>query len=114
MAYHYDKNTLFVNGRAVVFTHEIRMAEICDDLIIVLLAIPYGDDTIDNLYAVDQYGDVVWQSQKLKLLYPTQSIDPYEGFRLTEDGIIAYDFCARRYLISPETGKVLKQTVGRW
>lgn len=104
-------NQLIINNHHVNFLFPIRTAQILDGNIIVLLAIPFNNDTVDNLYLIDSNGEIVWQSQKLKELYPTEKLLPYEQMVIDEQGIRVTDFYGRRYFIDLSNGKIIKRDI---
>ena len=53
-------NELNVNENYVNFPYPIRDVKVINNTLIVLLDIPQNDNTVDNLYAVNDKGAVIW------------------------------------------------------
>lgn len=106
-----EENLLIDNIYKVMFDYPIRDAKIFDKNIIVLLSIPYNDDTIDNLFSVNIQGEVMWRSQQLKEVYPKEKLLPYEQMVINEYEIKVSDFYGRRYFINPSNGRIIKRDI---
>ena len=86
--------------------------QIFDNKILVLLSIPQKDtETIDNIYAVSDKGNIIWRSESLKQLYPDQINLPYEYMTVNGSEIEATDFYGRRYFINIKDGRIIKRDV---
>lgn len=106
-----EKNLLIENIYAVKFDYPIRDAKLFDRNIIVLLSIPYNDDTIDNLFSVNVQGQIIWRSQQLKQVFPKEKLLPYEQMVINEQEIKVSDFYGRRYFINPSNGRIIKRDI---
>ena len=105
--YQYKKNRIEINGNAYEFEFEIRTVIQYKENYIVLLAIPYSSNEINNIYCLDAEAKVNWQSEDIACKYPElKNLLPYEHMRLGEDKIFATDFYGRKYKINTETGKI--------
>lgn len=102
-------NTLTINSVKIKFDYNIREAKICGDLIIVLLAIPFSETELDNLYAVSKQGKMVWRVQELNKAFPNPNNLPYEQMNIKGNEITVTDFYARRYFINPLNGNIEKK-----
>lgn len=109
ISFAYNNKELIINNFKVAFDYPIRDARQLDKNIIILLSIPYNDDTIDNLFLVNIQGEVVWRSQNLKELYPKEKLLPYEQMIINEQEIRVSDFYGRRYFINLSNGKIIKR-----
>ncbi len=109
--YTYNDNELIINNLKVTFDYPIRDARLLDKNIIILLSIPYNDDTIDNLFLINIQGDMVWRSQNLKELFPKEKLLPYEQMIIDDQEIRVSDFYGRRYFINPSNGKIIKRDI---
>ncbi|EHI97938.1 hypothetical protein CDLVIII_1238 [Clostridium sp. DL-VIII] len=108
-----NENILTINTIDVRFDHNIRDVKICGELIIVLLAIPFNETELDNLYAISKYGKTVWRVQGLNKVFPNQNNLPYEQMNVKENEITVTDFYARRYFINPLNGNIEKRDIGK-
>ncbi|MEH7352620.1 hypothetical protein V7150_03480 [Neobacillus drentensis] len=106
-----NENILTINNIDVSFNHNIRDVQICGDLIIVLLAIPFNETELDNLYAISKLGKIVWRSQELNKVFPDQYSDSYEFMNVNENEIKVTDFHGRRYFIDPLNGFIKKRDI---
>ncbi len=108
----YNKKCLKIDNIKKEFTHTIEKIQVKDNKILVLLSIPQDDnETIDNIYAVSEKGDIIWRSESLEKLYPNQINLPYEYMTVNHDEILATDFYGRRYFIDIKDGKIKKRDV---
>lgn len=106
----YNHKFLFIGNIKKEFKHEIQEIKILVDKILVLLLIPHDDnETIDNIYAVSYDGEIIWQSESLKQLYPSQINLPYEYMTVNTNEIQAIDFYGRRYFIDVINGRIKKR-----
>lgn len=106
-----NENILTINNIDVRFDHNIRDVKICGDLIIVLLAIPFNETELDNLYAISKHGKIVWRVQELNIVFWNQNNLPYEQMNVNENEITVTDFYARRYFINPLNGDIEKRDI---
>lgn len=107
-----DGKLLKSGNKTIEFSHEIRDMQVRNELIYVLLGIPFNEDVTDNLYAFNMDLELKWQSQKLREMYPhMRLIYPYEYMTLTDECIIAGDFYARRQFIDYSNGKIIRMDV---
>lgn len=106
-----NNNNLMINNHSVDFPYPIRDVKKLGEKVIVLLAIPFNENTVDNLYAVSEYGEIVWQSQCLKDVYPEERLLPYEQMVISNQEIRAIDFYGRRYYINAANGKIIKRDI---
>ena len=80
----------------------------------VLLDIPYDSSELDNIYAVNLSGKIIWRIEKVAKKFPKLRHDPYAGISMLDDKLLARQFYGQRYLIDPATGKIIERyTVGR-
>lgn len=93
------------------FTHLIRDAILFDNKIVVLLEIPFNDNTINNIYAVNRKCDILWQSEDISRVYKNQLLLPYEQMVVENGEIRASDFYGRRYYINGDNGKIIKRDI---
>lgn len=111
MDFSYNNKFLKSGDKTVEFTHEIRDAQMHDEIIYVLLSIPFNENVTDNLYAFNLDLELKWQSQKLREVYPHMMIFAYEYMTLTDECIITNDFYARRQFIDYSNGKIIRMDV---
>ena len=111
MKYMTINNELNVNENYVNFPYPIRDVKVINNTLIVLLDIPQNDNTVDNLYAVNDNGAVIWHVQHLKEVYPAEKMLPYEQIIVRKQEICAIDFYGRCYFIDPNNGKILRRII---
>ncbi|WP_294449507.1 hypothetical protein [uncultured Ruminococcus sp.] len=108
------ENALYINDELVTFDFNIDTLIIMDTKIIVLLDIPYDSNELDNIYAVDFKGKIIWRVEKAAKKYPKLRHDPYVGISMLDEKLLARQFYGQRYIIDPDTGKLIERyTVGR-
>ena len=103
----FDANILYIKELEVIFSYEIRSIIPLSDKVIVLLSIPQNDQTINNIYAVNHTGKIIWEVQDNQLDRKL----PYEHMILLDDKLTATDFYGRRSFINPSNGKIMKKDV---
>lgn len=108
MTISYNGKVLIIDGNSIEFSHEIRQVEMIKNMVIVLLAIPQNDNTLDNIYAVSGKADVLWRVKSMLVDYTRL---PYEQMVIHGDEIRATDFYGRRVFISENTGEILKKDI---
>ena len=108
MTRQYDGKTLTLGERKYEMPFEIRQLLEAGPLAFVLLSVPGGSDEVRNVYGY-RGTEEAWQVESLDEKYPARKNLPFESIRLTEEGLLGNDFYGRRYLIEPETGKILGQ-----
>lgn len=99
-------NTLFINSKHVKFDFNIRNTIEYLGCVLVLLSIPFTRNDINNIYCVNEFGEIIWQSEDLKLLYPNLKNLPYEQMGIKDDILYASDFYGRSYRIDLYTGRI--------
>lgn len=104
----YNGKVLIIDGNSIEFSHEIRQVEMIKNMVIVLLAIPQNDNTLDNIYAVSGKADVLWRVKSMLVDYTRL---PYEQMVIHGDEIRATDFYGRRVFISENTGEIIKKDI---
>lgn len=73
------KNALYINDELITFDFDIDTLIVMDDKIIVLLDIPYDSSELDNIYAVNLSGKIIWRIEKVacsSVLWATLSYRP--------------------------------------
>lgn len=107
-----NKNILVLNGKEIKFDHNIRQFKTFGDDVVVLLAIPNNDDSLDNIYCYSSNGIIKWQVQPIKEVFPEMKrVYSFEQMSEIDGQISASDFYGRRFMIDPETGKITKKDI---
>lgn len=106
--FEYGKTFLKIGEKNITFTLNIRDVKQAGQFVVVLLEVPNGDDTLNNIYAYDLNGKLKWQVQPVTekfsdLVNPL----PYENMFCEDNKISASDFYGRKFWIDLETGKLL-------
>lgn len=105
-------NILILNGKNIKFNHKIRQFKTIGDDVVILLEIPNGDDTLDNIYCYGSYGIIKWQVQPIKEAFPDlKMVFPYEQLNIKDGELWASDFYGRRFFINAEDGKITKKDI---
>lgn len=103
-----DKDTLVVNEKKLFFDYNIRKVEVLEELLIILLGVPFDVSYLDNVFAVTKEGDIAWRVQSLGEVYPMENRLPYEHMNIDEfKQIVVSDFYGRRFFINPQDGKII-------
>lgn len=108
-----EDKVLIVNGNKVSFPYKIDSVKMCNGLYIILLDIPVGVTCLNNIFAVDKCGCIIWQIQDPKELSIEGNIE-YVGIRITENNkIIATNFSGITYTIHPTDGRIIDRDITR-
>ncbi len=103
-----EGNTIIIKGNRVSFQHKIDNVKNCNGLHIVLLDIPSDTQFLNNVYAVDDSGRIVWQIQDAGEVYPIKNDIDYVGTRITEDNeVVVTNFYGVTYTVDPTNGRIL-------
>ena len=100
-------NLLNISGKQLMFDYEIRIARELGDFVVVLLAIPFGETFLDNVYAVNRAGEIAWRIQDAGEVYPLKDRLPYEHLHVDETNqVFVSDFYGRRFKAEPFSGRI--------
>lgn len=102
-----DQGKLTVSGSLVDFPFPVRTAREAGSLLIVLLAIPFDEIFLDNVFAVDSQGKIVWQIQPPAGDWGGKSRLPYENLGMQGDLVSISDFYGLRFFADPKTGEIV-------
>ena len=107
-----EKNILKLNGKEIKFNNDIRQFKTVGDDVVVLLAIPNNDNTLDNIYCYSSNGIIKWQVQPIKEAFPEmKQVFPFEQMSILDDKIGASDFYGRRFMINISDGKIVQKDI---
>ena len=107
-----EKNKLIINEVVIKeFNYQVRTIIEVEDIIIVLLEIPF-DNTIEknNIIAVDFQGNTIWVISNHG--YVKNNL-PFEQMVLKDGWIYASDFYARRFKINYRTGIIADVSIAK-
>ena len=104
--YQYDGKRIIINNICYDFGHEIRTVLEHKGKYIILLAIPFDSEEINNIYCLDSNANLVWQVEDLSILYPSILNLAYEHIGIKDGAIFASDFYGRSYRINIASGKI--------
>ena len=100
-------NILQVGTGEITFPYRIWQAKELFGLLIVVLAIPPDSSDIDNIFAVNQQCEIVWQIQSRYALDKSCLDEPYTCVSVRGDCLMAVSYFGKRYLVNPETGTII-------
>ena len=108
----YKKHQLIVNGKVIkLFKFEIRKVIEQGDEFIVLLEIPFDNESVkNNILRIDASGNVVWTINNSG--YSNNSY-PFEQMTLRDGWLYATDFYARRLKVDIKTGKIVDKAISK-
>lgn len=102
-----DQKTLIVKQNRIKFQKPIYDVKKCDNLYIVLL-----DEGINNVFAVDEQAQIVWQIEDAASVYSIINDVPYVGTRITEaNQIVVTNFNGVTYTVEPNNGKIINRGI---
>lgn len=106
-----EGNTVIIGKKEKRFAYLIRDAKLCKDKVIILLDIPFNDNEINNLFAINENCEIVWQAEDLRGVFTNQTLLPYEQMVIVDNEIRVSDFYGRRYYINNDNGKIIKRDI---
>lgn len=96
----------FGNGTVLEFEFPISQHIACGNLTIILLLIPSDIIYNQNVFALSESGQIIWQIEKLEQHY-FQDHCPFNEAMVDEQNLIIFNWCDYRFSINPLDGKVL-------
>lgn len=108
----FEKNKIIHSGKTIKeFEYQIRNMIEIDDLIIILLEIPFGNTTKkNNIVAINLQGNVVWTVDASEYV---KNALPFEQMFLKDNFLYASDFYARKFKINYEAGIIEDMSVSK-
>lgn len=100
-------NILQIGTGEIAFPYRIWEAKELFGLLIVVLAIPSDSSDIDNIYAVNQQCEIVWQIQSRDAFEMSYMKVPYSSVSARGDCLMAVEFYGKRYLVDPQNGTII-------
>ncbi len=99
--------------KKIRFNLKIRTLLDVENLIVVLLEVPFSDnETLNNIHAFNVLGEKIWTVQSISEKYPKlQSILPFENLIYSDNVLKASDFMGRRFFINSKDGKIFDMDV---
>lgn len=109
--FRFEGDTVIIGKKRKRFTYLIRDAKLCKDKVIILLDIPFNDNEINNLFAINENCEILWQSEDLRGVFINQTLLPYEQMVIVDNEVRVFDFYGRRYYINSDNGKIIKRDI---
>lgn len=107
MTYIVTDNVLSVNGKEVVFDHEIRDTLQTNGVIVVLLSAGDREVSSDNVYGVSITGDIIWRIET-RHSFGTGTSDYFTGIAGEREGVVyLYHYSCDVVKIDPNTGGII-------
>lgn len=104
----YKENTITIGDFKRKFDFNIRKVVETRGYFVILLSIPFDNNSIDNIYGIDESSLKLWRVERNN----EWSGLPYENMNITTDGnIFATDFYGRGVLIDSENGRILDRKI---
>jgi subtilase family serine protease len=104
-------NVLLVGNKKVLFNYTIRYVENVNNILIVLLEIPYNDTYLDNVFGVSNTGEIKWRIENVGKSCSVLNQLPFENLNVRGNNVSVSDFYGRRYFLNPITGKILSSDI---
>lgn len=103
----YEGKRIQSGEQSIDFEYDIRKVEEWKSCYIVLLAIPFDDNTLNNIYCLDKNFNLKWRVEDIAEKYPKKNNLPYEGMSLNDGVLKATDFYGRCYTIDVSNGRII-------
>ena len=110
--YEVDKNAIIIGGKRVEFEYDIEDIKEIEGIIAVLLD-SSGVHFSNNVFGLNQDGDLLWQIQDPSEVYNVIPHGvPYVAIRINEaKQLEAFDWGSMKYTVDLKTGKIIDS---RW
>ena len=123
--YRIENKKLLSKDFKVDFDYNIKDIQYIDNIYIILLDIPNNVDEIDNVYGVNEKGEIIWRIENPEKTFPVNktgkpeydniALSVYVSINFNPDMLLtATTFFATKYVVDYKTGKLLKKEQGRW
>lgn len=101
-----DQKTLLVGNNKIEFQNSIDTVKNCANLYIVLIR----EVGINNVYAVNEKAQIIWQVEDAGSVYPIINDVPYVGTKINESNqIVVTNFNGVTYNVDPTNGKFISR-----
>lgn len=101
-------NSIYVNNFIIYnFEYNIRDFKIVSSKILILLESPPNSFHNENIYCIDESGNVIWQVEKITHIYPDS---PYDKIIVSKGDVLQgynYDGCVYNILI--DSGRIISR-----
>lgn len=123
MKFEIIENSLKAEKFNLKFEHQITDVKYWDGVYVVLLSIPNEVDEVDNIYGVDDNGNIIWRIENpIQAFTIAESEQGYDYFTSSvyvaihlDDGVFSGNtFFAIKYVFDYKTGKLIKKEPSRW
>ena len=81
---------------------------------LILLEIPKGSKEIDNVYAVNEYGDVLWKIQNVLDAFNIKQNTPYISLDFQDNDIVVTNFYGLKYHLDIINGYLFNKECNNW
>ena len=108
----YDKE-LVVENNKIVFDYNIRYVKEVNDTLIVLLEIPNNIRYLNNVFGINENGEIKWRIQSGGDVFPIKNQLPFENLMVNGTDIFVSDFYGRRFSINQTNGEIFSSDVVR-
>jgi outer membrane protein assembly factor BamB len=103
-------NVHFPSGKTVKFDYPVREAVQIDDITVICLEVPMNRKLNENVYALDNEGNLLWQVKPARHAYENSS---YVGVKALGNVVRVFNWDGMVYDLNPKTGDVLSSFWGK-
>jgi len=107
------ENELVVNNKKIVFDHNIRYVKEANETLIVLLEIPNNVTYLNNVFGINEIGEVKWRIQSVSDVFTLKNPLPFENLMVKGSDVYVSDFYGRKFLLNTTNGELLSSDVVR-
>lgn len=110
----FEANKVITSRFEIEFDYKINKVEYVNKIILVLLEIPKGSKEVDNLYGVDEMGNILWRVQSIKEAFGIPQNTPYVALKIVNSDIVQVtSFFGMRFSVDISNGKLIdKESIG--
>lgn len=100
------KKIILKSGKTVSFDYPVNDFLVFQKVIVVILDVPVQEKFNENVFAISDKGNILWQIEKRQLVYENS---PYTGIESSGDNVILYNWDGLKLTVVAETGKIISQ-----
>lgn len=103
-------NITLANGYSLDFEYPILETVITDNVIVIVLDVPFETDYNQNVFAISTSGDFLWRVSETELFYRGSNGCVYISAIINNDGeLVLFNWCDTAVIVDPQTGDILRK-----
>jgi hypothetical protein len=100
------KKIILQSGETVSFDYPVNDFLVFQKVTVVILDVPVQKKFNENVFAISDNGNILWQIEKRQFVYENS---PYTGIESSGNNVILYNWDGLKLTVVPETGEIISQ-----